>query len=282
MMKTKRLLAFLLFLALLLPGTSMAEGLRGLGGGLPDIHAPQRGEAGVLPDPAELLGREGTLYAENYDFAPNFCCAVYTYPLPGDTFLDAYLAQVQANGFLVSAVQIESFPAFRLEYDNLAALLLPDYTGVMMLMVQNGLVFGQPLPEYYLSMVYNGRKVLTDELDFMRKYDAYQYKFSYFDPEQTPASFELRFPVSMRPGDEYTWTQDSPPDYLYFYNGEILLNYQSFTRRGDWGGKDDYFRLKIVAKEETARGLLLEGRFSCMLDYGEIVIENGAFRILVR
>lgn len=114
-------------------------------------------------------------------------------------------------------------------------------------------------------------------------YDAYQYKFEYFDAEQEPSYFVMQFPKSMRAGDDCTWTPDSVPDYLYVYDGdEILMNYQDFTRRGEWGGSDDFFQLKIVTKEETPQGLLIEGRFSAVLDYASITIENGSFRILVK
>lgn len=279
------LLCSLLCFLLCMPCAALAEGLGGLGGligGLPDLQDTPSGDPGVLPDPAELLDDEGTLYAEDYNFAPDFICSVYTYDPADDDFLSDYLDLVEANGFTATATTVEGYQAYSLEYDDLGALLLPDYDGVMMLLVQNGIVFGEPLPEYYLRMTYNGREVLTDEMDFMRSYDAYQYKFEYFDTEQSPSYFEMRFPKSMRAGDDYTWTPDSPPEYLYVYTGSILMNYQSFTRNGEWGGSADYFQMKIVTKEETPQGLLIEGRFSAVLDYSSITIENGSFRILIK
>lgn len=283
------LLCVLLCFQIGMPCFASASGLEGLKGGLPDIGAfgdgSDSGDPGVLPDPAELLGdgAEGTLYAEDYDFDTDFICNVYTYDVADDDFLDDYVARAEANGFTASETTVEGYDAYRLEYGDLAALLLPDYEGVMMLLVQNGIEFGESLPEYYVRMVYNGRKVLTDEVDFMKSYDAYQYKFEYFDAEQEPSYFVMRFPKSMRAGDDCTWTPDSVPDYLYVYDGDkILMNYQDFTRSGEWGGSDDFFQLKIVTKEETPQGLLIEGRFSAMLDYASITIENGSFRILVK
>lgn len=276
-------LCSLLCFLLCMPCFASAQGLGGLGSGLPDVSAAADGESGVLPDPAELLGCEGTLFAEDYDFAADFICSVYTYEQTADdAVLSAYLDQAAANGFTASETTVEGYAAYRLEYGDLAALLLPDYDGLTMLLVQNGVTFGEPLPEYYVRMDYNGREVLTDGLDFMRSYDAYQYKFEYFDPEQSPSYFEMRFPKSMRAGDDLTWTPDDPPEYLYVYDGSILMNYQAFTRRGEWGGSSDFFQLKIVEKEETPQGLVIEGRFSATLDYASITIENGAFRILVK
>ncbi len=277
------LLCSLLCFLLCMPCFAWAQGLGGLSDGLPDVTASdEEGDPGVLPDPADLLDSEGTLFADDYNFATDFICSVYTYDLADDDFLADYLDLAEANGFTASETTVEGYDAYRLEYEDLAALLLPDYDGVMMLLVQNGIVFGEPLPEYYVRMVYNGREVLTDELDFMRSYDAYQYKFEYFDTEQSPSHFQMRFPKSMRDGDDITWTPDDPPEYLYVSAGSILMNYQSFTSRGEWGGSDDFFQLKIVTKEDTPEGLIIEGRFSAVLDYASITIENGAFRILIK
>lgn len=279
-------LCVLLCFQLGMPCYASASGLDGLKGGLPDLSALDdgsvSGDAGVLPDPAELLGADGTLYAEDYHFDTDFICSVYTYDLADEGFLGDYLAQAEANGFAAEQTTVEGYDAYRLEYDDLAALLLPDYDGVMMLMVENGIVFGEPLPEYYVRMVYNGRETLTGDIRFMSSYDAYQYKFEYFDFEQEPSHFEMRFPKSMRAGDDCTWTPDSVPEYLFVYSGKILMDYQAFTRSGEWGGSDDFFQLKIVTKEETPQGLVIEGRFSAVLDYASITIENGAFRILVK
>ena len=276
-------LCSLLCFLLCMPCFAWAQGLGGLSDGLPDVTASdEEGDPGVLPDPADLLDSEGTLFADDYNFATDFICSVYTYDLADDDFLADYLDLAEANGFTASETTVEGYDAYRLEYEDLAALLLPDYDGVMMLLVQNGIVFGEPLPEYYVRMVYNGREVLTDELDFMRSYDAYQYKFEYFDTEQSPSHFQMRFPKSMRDGDDITWTPDDPPEYLYVSAGSILMNYQSFTSRGEWGGSDDFFQLKIVTKEDTPEGLIIEGRFSAVLDYASITIENGAFRILIK
>lgn len=279
----KRILIFLFCLLLILPCTATAGGLGGLGG-LPVIETPKSADDGVLPDPADLLGSAGTLYAENYTFAPDFICTVYTYDLPGNNFLANYLEQAQANGFTATETTVEGYAAYRLENGGLAALLLPEYSGVMMLLVQNGITFGEPLPEYYLRMVYNGREVLTDKMDFMKSYDSYAYQFDYFDTEQIPGHMEMRFAKTLRAGDEYTWTPSSPPDYLSFYTDtdSFLLLYNNYLRQGEWGGSSDYFHLKIVTKEDTPSGLLVEGRFDAILNYAETTIENGSFRILIR
>lgn len=277
------LLCALLCLLLGAPCIASAEGLDGLSGGLPNISAPVSGDPGVLPDPADLLGEKGTLFAVDYNFSASFTCSVYTYPLADESFFNGYLEQAKANGFTVSNTTVEGYTAYRLEYEDLAALLLPDYDGVMMLLAQNGIVFGEPLPEYYLRMVYNGREILTGKLEFMRSDGAHQYKFEYFDPNQSPDHFVMRFPKSMRTGDDITWTPDSPPDYLYLYSGDaLLMHYLSFTGSGEWGGSNDFFRLKIVSKEETPQGLIIEAQFSAVLDYASITIENGAFRILIK
>ena len=286
-MKKRSISAVCVLLCFLMcvPCAALASGLDGLFGGLPDIQDLQNtgdGDPGVLPDPAELLGEDGTLYAEDYNFAPDFVGSVYTYDLPDDGFLEAYTAQAEANGFTVTETTVEDYAAYSLENDGLTALLLPDYEGLMMLMVENGMVFGEPLPDYYVRMTYNGRDILTDKMEFMRSYDAYQYKFEYFDFEKDPSHMQMRFPKSMSAGDDYTWTPDSTPEYLYLSVNDILLDYQSFTRMGEWGGSDDFFQLKIVTKEETPQGLVIEGRFSGILDYASITIENGSFRILVK
>ena len=278
----KRICTLLLCVLLFLPLTASASGLGGRG--RPSFEGTS-GDAGVLPDPADLTGSEGTVYAKNYNFSSDFICTVYTYPLPDAGFLDAYLNQAKANGFKTTETEVEGYAAWRLESGGLAALLLPQYGNVMMLMVQNGMTFGDPLPEYYMRMVYNGREMMVDSkgLDLMRSYDAYQYKFDCFAFDQVPGHVSIRFPKFMQAGEEYTWTPSNPPEYMYLYiDGSLLLDYQSFTRSGEWGGKNDYFHLKIVSKNETAQGLVIEGRFDGILDYASVKIENGAFRILIR
>ena len=106
--------------------------------GMPGFAA--KGE-GVLPDPAELLGKEGTLYAEDYEFAEDYVCSAYFYETADDDFFNDYLGLAEDSGFDLYRTTVDDCDAFLMQYGGRDALLFPDFEGSMLLLVENGMEF---------------------------------------------------------------------------------------------------------------------------------------------
>ena len=162
------------------------------GGKLPQINAAQAGNVGVLPDPAKLLESKGEIFARDYAYGPGYTCTVYIYHLSSGSaaFSSAYQVQAETNGYTVESTNIEGFSALKLSYDGKYALLFPDYSGVVMLMVENGMIFGEPLPDgNYIQFTRNGRTITSNDPDevTMEKSTGYfnkgeTFEISYYFP----------------------------------------------------------------------------------------------------
>ncbi|MCI6378285.1 MAG: hypothetical protein MR842_11130 [Clostridiales bacterium] len=290
----KRMAALTLALAMLLPALACASGLSGLsGGGLSGLSGLSGEANGVVPDPAESLGQEGKILKENYQFAAGYVCTAYAYPLPGDAdaFKAAYAKQAKENGFAVDEVAVEGYGALKLSLsDGTYALLIPDFDGAMLLLVQNGMTFGEPKPEgFYLSMKRNGReleatfgsretscKEVTRSKGTSR---SFEINFRFSRAEIT--LFTLRFPSYAQAGDTFYVTKDSLIDGLYLYTSEegSLVFYDSPDHHKMKNGKD-YFRVQITDMYNTPDGLVIEGEFDGSFNKGGTLYTDGSFRVL--
>ena len=278
-------LALFLCLALVLPCVASAGGLPSIGGGLPNIAPAPAGDAGVLPDPADLLG-EGTVFAEDYPYA-GILCTVYLYKIPGNVngFLGEYQALAQANGFAVESTQVEGFQALSMTYGGKKALLFPEYSGSTMLMVENGMIFGEPLPEgNYVQFTRNGRKISPVSSISCKKewvHDAMYYIQCWFD-ESPIDLFDLKFPDYVQTGDEFLVKKGQLMNSIYLYTDTdgLLISYDS-SSSPNYGFKnsDDFFRIKITKVEKTSGSILIEGTFEGSFNRGEVVYEDGSFRV---
>ena len=133
--KRIRLLVFVLISCLLFLGTlntSQSQGLPDLSGGLPDLLSP-------LPDPAEVLGVQGEIYKENYNYNGKLY-NTYLYPKPADKkgFVNQYTSLLRDAGYNVSQLKIEGYDAIKITAqpgNDSAALVLYDYQGYLFFMV---------------------------------------------------------------------------------------------------------------------------------------------------
>lgn len=100
--------------------------------------------AQVLPDAAYWLDVSGTRQMTDYAFSDEYLCDVWLYPRDARTEnrIPLWLMQTLEEGYILRKQQVEGKAAYIIEdSDGLYALLLPDYQGMVMLMVQNGMVY---------------------------------------------------------------------------------------------------------------------------------------------
>ena len=257
-----------------------ASGLPSIGGGLPNINGGTTGDPGVLPDPAELLG-EGTIFAEDYDYA-GFTSTVYLYKIPADvnSFLASYQSLAAANGFAAEQVTADGFMALSLTYEGKRALLFPEYSGSAMLMVENGMVFGEPLPEgNYVQFTRNGRKInIVSSISCKKEFvhDWMYYIQCWFD-ESPIDYFVLKFPDYAQAGDEFHINKKKSMNSLYLYTDDDLLIYYNSTN--GFKNSEDFFNIKITKVEKTGGSVLIEGTFEGRFNRGELLYEDGSFRV---
>jgi len=285
------MVALILVLAVLLPAAACATGLSGLGGG--GLSGLTDGADGVVPDPAELLGREGKVLQENYQFAAEYICTAYTYPLPEDmdAFKAAYAKQAEESGFAVNETGVEGYGALKLSLsDGTYALLLPDFDGVALLLVQNGMTFGEPKPEgFYLSMKRNGRELSVSfgshetsckEVSRLTG-TSRSFQIEYYFSRAEITLFQLCFPSYAQAGDTFYVTKDSLLDGLYLYtNEEGSLVFYDSPYHHQMKNSKDYFRVQITGMYSTSDGLVIEGTFDGSFNKGKTLYTDGSFRVL--
>ena len=276
----------LLLCLMLLPCVAFAGGLPDIGGGLPTITTTDTGDAGILPDPADLLG-EGTLFAQDYAYA-GFTSTVYLYKLPAnaEAFLTEYQSLATANGFAVENTTADGFAALSLTHSGKKALLFPEYSGSVMLMVENGMVFGEPLPEgNYVQFTRNGRKITsTQEPSCYKKTrsigTSHMCAISTYFSEEPITGFSLAFPDHAQTGDEFRVTKGNLMDGLYFYTTEEgHLIFYNVAEDTNLLSSEDFFVVRITKMEKDADTAYIEGTFEGSFNRGELLYEDGSFRV---
>lgn len=289
----KRFFLCLLALMLCLSTTASAAGLGGLGGlggGLGGLVAPAAEPNGVLPDPADTLGSEGTVLMEDYQFSAGYLCTAYTYPMPADMsqFIASYGAAAEANGYTVTEETVDGLPGYRIALaEGPYALMVPDFQGVLLLLVQKDMAFGEAAPEgYYLKVTRNGREMMVEnpECEESTRLTGTSKSFeitAFFDRAEI-YMFEICFPNYAQAGDEYKVTNKSLIDGISFYADKDggLLVYHDTGNKMD--GPQDYFRVKItdMYRDENNYGTVIEGNFDASFRRGELTYTDGEFRVL--
>lgn len=279
-------LAILLCL-MLLPCGAFAGGLPDIGGGLPTITTTTTArDAGVLPDPADLLG-EGTLFAQDYAYA-GFTSTVYLYKLPAnaEAFLTEYQALATTNGFAIEDTTADGFAALSLTHGGKKALLFPEYSGAVMLMVENGMIFGEPLPEgNYVQFTRNDRKITSTQEPSCHKETrpigtSRMFEINAYFKEEPVSGFNLAFPDHAQTGDEFRVTKGNLMDGLYFRTTEDgYLLYHNVAADANLLSSEDFFVVKITKMEKTTDTAYIEGTFEGSFNRGELLYEDGSFRV---
>lgn len=300
----KKLFVLLMALMLALPSLAGAEGLGGLGGnesggglgllGILDDLLPTpepNPNWGVVPDAADLTGGSKTLVRKNYEFITGVFFTAYAYAMPQDVakFTDSYVAEAEKNGFTVEQTTVDGYDARKITWtDGTYALLVPNFGGQVLLLVQNGMTFGKPKPEGdYIEFEYNGTEVQsagrvstlhTSYYDYFnaKRYDYYYIFCSVFDDDSVER-IVIDFPDSVKAGHEYIISGGAYQNgYSVDVNDTKLLSmFGSST--GELKEKEDYFKLSVISVETVYDKVMIEAEFEGRFRYGAITIKNGHF-----
>lgn len=284
------IIAALLILAL--PVCASASGLGGLGelgGGLSNLLDVSPAEKDVVPDPESLLGK-GAVLQRDYLFSAGYTCTAYTYPLPenADSFIASYTQQGQTNGLIVETTVVEGYDALKLtDSTNKYALLVMNFNSSTLLLVQNGMTFGQAKPEgYYAEVTRNGRLMSTvgnengvEGKEKTSYHPRFEISSSFVRSEIT--FFSIYIPNYAKEGDDFYVTRDNLIDNLSFYTKQ-----EKFLVYGDYEdnaleGSTDYFHVHISSMTVTGNGLVIEGEFDGSFHRGETTYTDGFFRALI-
>ena len=303
MKNAKRVLVLLLVFALVLPTTSAwaAEGEGGglgglIGGGLSGLRSDEEqgtGDPGVVVDPAELLGTEGTVLQEDYQFSANYICTAYVYDMPADAdgFVSAYTQRMEGNGFTAEQTPVDDADGWSYTWtDGTYALLVPDFDGSVLLLVQDGMTFGEPLPEgYYIRVTRNGRtlegtwssKEASCEETRRLTGSSHSFSIDYSFSRAEITYFQMEFPNYAQAGDEFYVKRGHLIDGVTFYTAQegLLVYHDSIDHQME--SDEDHLRIKVNAMYEADNGTVIEGEFDASFDRGETVYADGSFRVLL-
>lgn len=309
----KKMLCMLLCLTLLL-GCASASGLGGLAGGglagLTGAVSPM-----PLPDPAEVLGVSGRLIQENYQFSPDFLCDAYFYTdVNGQVFISAYNSVVQELGYTVTEGTVDGTTAYRLEQaqTGLYALLVPDFQGGVLLLVEAGLSFGStadsgsagtqpapaPQPEMpesdYLTFTYNGDAFSLGLSNVVpHEVGDGEIILNFFGNDETIDYISIYLPIDAEAGQDFVTTQEQGTQGLKFYvSGQTPFNsthgggsFYVWNSSNDDGSMDsasgDYFHLTILSVTRDSDAIRISGSFDGQFYQGREVFQNGEFFAIV-
>lgn len=349
-MKKLRTLLLMLLLAALSANAALGEGLNGLAdlaetpaptqapaeeesdaGGLSGLYGlmpvpseePEAGadpSRGILPDPQDLLGTASSTM-EDYAFSEDYRCSVYYYPLPADdnAFLLDYTEKARERGFSVEKTVLEGYDAWKFVYGDLYAMLVPQYMGVTLLLTENGMRMGDPLPEgtylrvrrngvlnektdldavnyVFSSSKYEGNVSRLIEIDFTKdvtaaseyaKLDLYSLTLNLPDPKE---GAQYEFNLDFSPESAVALSTDKDGDLYHVYHAaESVYNPYNFfdytiVEKHNTAFKDeqDFFRLNItsVTKNETGQIWNIEGTFEGRFKGGALNYTDGSFRVM--
>lgn len=290
----KRLLVWLLILALMLPASACAGGLGGLKeNGKLSALTGEKADPYYVPDPAMYYDvGAGEVIERDYAFTEDFICTVYAYPLPEFDYAFEYCDAAETLGFVTEYVRVEGYEAIKLSLeDGRYALLIPDFDGTMLMLVQNGLSYGVPNSDrFYLSVTRNGEPlscVFQDGEISCRKVtsaDETQYDIEITGTFSNAdiSTLVLRFPYDLEPGDYSSARYSKLKSELYLYTEEEgrLVDYGSEQNR--LTSEKDYLSLWIFSMYESEEGLVIGGEFYGLFDDGNIFYNDGMFHILLK
>ena len=277
---------FALFIALTLClscAAAHAAGLSGLGGGGLDGLIVSGNHP--LPDPSEALGELGELLQADYAFAQDYICDAYIYSRPSSvsSFIDKYTQLCRSAGYTLSQTTVDGAAGYSIQNGSGEyALLVTDFDGMMLLLVQKGMDFTPEKRTNYATCLYNGRECeltvsRTDTWAFVNAYNIM------FKAQQAPFKYiNLYFPQYARSGDEFYVDKNS------FIEGfEVSLDNETWlvsSQQKYYGGRDDeiesskdFGHLVITTLKDTEDGILVEGKLSGSFGKGSTVIEDFVF-----
>lgn len=277
----KKMVALLLALMLcFVSACACAAGLAGLGGGLAGLVP---GGSKALPDPAEVTEKTGALLSADYAFAADYLCDAYVYAPVGNVqnFMDQYTILCRNAGYSVNKTVVDGADGYSIQNGSGPyAMLVPEYGGQMMLLVQKGMNFELKKKTNYATCMYNNRDYelevyFTDTWDFFKAYTIT------FKAERAP--FELiaiSFPQYARSGDAfYSNKKEKNESFFVLYDNDRYILAPEGS--DDIDGAKDFALLKIDKFENVDEGILVEGVFDGSFSNGGVVFENFVFSAIM-
>ena len=218
----KKLFSLLICIALLCAAAA-AEGLSGLAdnsqglSGLADLMVQP------LPDPSDMLGTSGTLIRENYQFSEDFLCNAYAYARPGtedavDIFLSAYAQQAAQCGYTVSETTVEGVDAYRMDHPSSGAyaLLLPNFNGQILLLVEEGMEFGNTSPTESTPV---SEVADAPEATAAPKAETQNDAYCEFTIDGVQVSLEAKTNLKLRSMTSHVYTESKDKPFLIIFHG---------------------------------------------------------------
>lgn len=288
----KKLFALLLALSLCLAcAAASAAGLSGLGGGgLAGLGGGSTDEP--MPDPSKVLDSYGQLLQADYAFAEDYLCDAYVYERPSNTsdFIDRYTTACRKAGYSVTETTVDGAAGYSIQNGSgTYALLVPDFDGQLLLLVQKGMDFDYQERTNYAACVYNNRDYELSVFSTDDYASTNSYSIS-FKAERAPFKYiDIYFPQHARSGDVFSV---SGQKYIEGFEASLdnsrwlVSSVEGLTsnyRYDDIDPKsDDFATLELYTVKETDDGLLVEGCFNCTCDSGDTVFEDFVFSAVVR
>lgn len=263
----KRLMALLLA-CLLLPSFAAAGGLAGL----------QEKQPLTLPDPAAVLNVEGSLLQADYAFSSDYLCDAYVYEY-AQTDVQAYLTAAEKAGFENRAVLIDGQNGYELTANDQTAMLVPDFSGKLLLLVEKGMAFGQPvvtgtlpsLPEEeeeeYVHFTYNDRTYRCTSPMYTNGREVLHNAYSInLTPHSCPIdSINFTIPDYAAAGDSFVAARSLSVTGLEFYvcedsdYGKYYVSDMGAAHSLGFANSDDYYILKIKSLEQDGAVTVIAG-----------------------
>ncbi|MBR5288761.1 MAG: hypothetical protein IKU34_09275 [Clostridia bacterium] len=287
----KKLFALLIALSLCFAcAAASAAGLTGLGGGgLSGLGGGASAEP--MPDPSKVLDTYGQLLQADYAFAEGYICDAYVYERPSDVtgFIDSYTTVCRKAGYTVTATTVDGAAGYSVQNNSdLRALLVPNFDGQLLLLVQKGMEFDYQERTNYATCIYNNRdyNLTVSSTGEWASVNAYSIMFK---AERAPFKYiSLYFPQHARSGDVY-----SVSGQKYIEGFEVSLDNKRWLvssvegltsnyRYDDINPKSkDYATLELYTVKNTEDGLLVEGCFNCRCNNGDTVFEDFVFSAIL-
>lgn len=277
----KRLRALML-VCLLLPSFAAAGGLAGL----------QEKQKLTLPDPAAVLDVEGSLLQADYAFSSDYLCDAYVYEY-AQTDVQTYLTAAEKAGFETQAVRIDGQSGYELTADDQTAMLVPAFNGKLLLLVEKGMAFGQPviagtlptLPEKeeeeYVKFTYNGRTYRCTSPMYSNGREVLHNSYSInLTPHSCPIdSINFTIPDYAAPGDSFVAASSLTVTGLEFYvcqdsdYGKYYVSDMGPAHSFGFANSSDYYVLKIESLEQDGAVTVITGTIRARFLYDTISYE---------
>ena len=257
----KKLLSVLFILCML------SAPLQGLAS-LPVIATTPVPEVPALPNPGTNYNVEATLNQTNFVFPDDgLTYDVYTFPLVnnwGDLTSD-YLNACTNRGLKWTSSHIDGIIAYIITAGDLKAILVPNYSGFIMLMVQKGLEMEkaaiteeEPLKLGEGRLYYNGNLCAYSSAEINGYYRGY-HTLNVFPVAKDPNIVNIKFSNDVRTGQVIDITRDHPDKTVYFLTLNDSLVYDGHLQSN---GKKDFFKMEIILSDADSFWFTFEGSFN--------------------